>query len=1107
MTRTLLVAACAALALVPGARAQEPDDNPRLRWEDAYRRRAYPFERIPPNALQRARAQLAATRGARLLGAPPPISGTQWQPLGPNAIPLFGTSVGRMSAIAVHPTNASVIYVGGAQGGVWKTVDGGASWTPLTDRECSLAMGSIALDPVNPDIVYAGTGEQHFSGDSYYGCGLLRSTDGGATWTRLGASAFAPGAGGARISRVVLAPSTAGTPATTTVFAASDLGLFRSTDGGGTWSELLVGALGCSSFPTCAATDLVIHPTNDSILYAAIRTRGVYKTVDRGATWTALPSGFPTAQVGRINLALTPTAPDTLYASVHNTSTSQLLGIWRTLDGGGTWTPLAASGASCGSQCWYDMYITVHPTTPTTIYFGGVSLYRSTDAGATFQNITSFIHVDQHLMTFDPQDPQTVYAANDGGIYRSTNGGTSWTSLNTGLELTQFYEGISLHPSDRTIVLGGTQDNGTLQYTGVPNWLFVLGADGGYTAIDHDNPTVRYAETQWTANSGFGGPRRSDGGGFVLKVNGIAAGDRAQFIPPLVMDPVNAATLYFGTYRLYRTTDRAESWTAISPDLTGGSGTITAIAPAPTNRLAVYVGTNNGLLQLTTDGGASWAPRTSGLPNRFVQDIAVDRADWQTAYVAVSGFGTGHVFRTVNGGQTWNDVSGALPDVPVNAVILDPASRGIVLIGTDLGVFMSADSGGTWAPLDQGLPNVAVYDIAYNPATATLIAATHGRGMFQLQLDRVLTLAVVPGTRRDTVTVGATAPRSDSAAVLLTGTNAATATWNATHGSAAWLTLGTSGGTGSGRVTWTRSPAGLTAGIYVDTITVAAPGAVDSPWRLVDSLVVQGTLALDVSPASRSDTVTVGATVPRADSAAVLLSGTGASTATWSAAANRGVWITVTTGSGTGPGTARWTRNPAGRAVGVHVDTITITSTAATGSPARIVDSLVVRAAAVALNPTATSDTAVSGTAGARPGSAQLLLSGGTDSITAWTATHGAAPWLTLLTTAGQGSGTISWTRSAADLADGVFRDTITVVSAAGDSARVVDVFVVRAPAVAAACAASHLLGETCLDPTQRRWLDLAGNRDGQFNLGDFVAFVARGSGTGAPPPPRKEGQ
>jgi photosystem II stability/assembly factor-like uncharacterized protein len=821
------------MGLPAAAWGQGIPDNPQRRWEFFYQKRAFPFERIPVGALERARAQASGMGAGLFRGASVPIPTGPWTALGPEGIPINIRSIGRLSAIAIHPTDANTIYLGGAQGGVWKTTNGGANWAPLTDQECSLAMGALAIDPVNPEIVYAGTGEQHFSGDSYYGCGVLRSENGGGTWARFGASIFQTATGGARISRVALDPRGAGTPATTRLFVASDFGLYRSVNGGATLTNVLTGTV----------TDLVIDPSNADVLYAAVRSVGIFKSVDNGMTWAPRASGFSTS-VRRINLAIAPSSPAVLYASVETGSgAGTLQGIWRTANGADTWAQLAATGASCGSQCWYDQVIAVAPNDANTVYFGGVALYKSTNGGASFANVTSNIHVDQHALAFDPTDPQTVFAGNDGGIFRSTNGGTSWSSLNSNLVLTQFYEGVSLHPTDPSIMLAGTQDNGTLGYVGAATWNHVLGGDGGFTAIDHQNPDTRYAETQWSVNSGFSGPRRSDGGAFQLRTVGINTGDRAQFIPPLVMDPTTASTLYFGTFRLYHTTNRGDGWSAISPDLTNG-GTLTAIAPAAGDPAVIYVGTSDGRVQTTDDGGQTWVPRTLPIGSaRYVQDIAVDPADPLTALVVVSGFLTPHVFRTTNGGATFQDVSGNLPDVPVNAVVLAPSSRALLIIGTDLGVFASGDSGGTWTPLQEGMPNVAVFDLTFNPSASSLVAATHGRGMFRLQLD-ILTLAVVPAARTDSAVVGDVDPRLDSAAVVLSGADAGMAGWTAAHGAGSWLTVSTPGGTGSGSVRWVRDPTGLAPGWYVDTITVSVPGAAGSPGLVIDSLVA---LAPDVS--------------------------------------------------------------------------------------------------------------------------------------------------------------------------------------------------------------------------------------------------------------------
>jgi len=411
------------------------------------------------------------------------------------------------------------------------------------------------------------------------------------------------------------------------------------------------------------------------------------------------------------------------------------------------------------------MVVAVHPTDPNTVYFGAVSLFRSTNGGASFSSITAGIHVDQHAFAFAPQNASVVYVGNDGGIFKSTNGGTSWSSLNSNLAITQFYPGVSLHPTDANYILGGTQDNGTLRFTGSSVWDEILGGDGGFTAIDFATPTTIYAETQWTQGSASSGPRRSDNGGppFTTKNSGINVSDDAAFIPPYVMDPSNSQTLYFGTNRLYKTTNRGDFWTVLagSTNLTKGTGVISTIAVAPSNPQVIYVGASDGNVVVTTNGGSTVATIISGLPNRSVMAIAVDPTSASTAYVVFSGFGTGHIFTTTNTGASWTNISANLPDVPVNAILLDPGAPSNIYIGTDLGVFRSTDGGGSWSALNTGLPNVAVFDLAFRSGTNVLVAATHGRGVFKMPVTGTPVLSVTP-TSQDfgKVTTGSTTDRT-----------------------------------------------------------------------------------------------------------------------------------------------------------------------------------------------------------------------------------------------------------------------------------------------------------------------------------------------------------
>ena len=726
--------------------------------------RAGPNGTIPSGARATALAQmrarwpqLIARRDATFLTVPALDPARTWTAIGPRPITGFGLpNSGRLNSIAIHPTEPKIIYVGGAQGGVWKTTNGGTSWVPLTDDQCSLAMGSIALDPANPDILYVGTGEQNFSGDSYYGCGVLKSLNGGQTWAEVGRNVItANGSRRPRISRVLVDKFTANS-ASTLVFAATDAGLFRSIDAGATWSQ--------ASGPTGAVTDLVADPTAQGVFYAANGNiggnpqNGVYKTTDGGASWTK--TSMPITNAGRISLAIAPSAPNIVYAAVHAASNSPananaLLGIWQTPDGGTTWSQKHGGDQTlCAQQCWYNMVIAVDPTNAAVLYFGGLSLSKSVDSGVTFADIGTSIHVDHHALAFDPLTPTTVYAGSDGGIFKSINAGGTWTSLNTNLELTQFYSGISVSPTSETTILGGTQDNGTLQWGGTGSWPQVAGGDGGFTALDQLTGGTAFAETQWTANSGFSGPRRRDAGAgqtqFLLRMNGINTADRALFIPPLVMDPLRPRIVFFGTLNLYRTSNSGDQWTNIGPSLGGNFGSISSIGVAPSDTMTLYVGSSEGRLSYTHDLGATW-PIATGIGTGPITDIAVDPRDARTAIIVQSNFTSGgKVFRTTDGGVTWTNLTFNLPAIPVLAVVLEPGSRDIT-IGTDLGVFTLASGASSWTPVVNGLPTVAVYDLVYDAPRSRLVAATHGRGMFALDVT-------ITGLRGDVAGPGNTSP-------------------------------------------------------------------------------------------------------------------------------------------------------------------------------------------------------------------------------------------------------------------------------------------------------------------------------------------------------------
>ena len=1129
------------LAWATAASAQQ--DDPGGRWEFFLEQRRSPG--VPGWG---ARLQIARERVLRrpVLRLPPAAAAARagvsdaWRPLGPEIIESYTISTGRVSAVVVHPADMDVIFAGGAQGGVWRTEDAGVSWRPLTDHECSLAMGALALDPVDPDIVYAGTGEQHFSADSYYGCGILRSSDGGESWTRLGEGVLTGPMGGTTISRVVIDSATAGTLDATTVYAATEGGLFISTDSGAGWTRVLDGVV----------TDVLVHAGDREVVFAALAEgeektghATLHRSGDGGLTWQVVDPGLGVLP-WRAQLAQSPSSPDILYLSAGETGGVVMA---RSSDGGDSWTRASAGGVRCG-QCWYNQSLAVHPTDPDVVYFGAVLLYRSLDGGETFSTIGRVdIHVDQHVLTVDARAPDMLLVGNDGGVYRSPDRGDTWESLNTNLSLTQFYAGVSIHPRAEAIsVLAGTQDNGTVQGDGDLSWPQVMGGDGGFTALD-PRFDRRWAETQW--RGGTGGPRRSDdGGSFRFRGHGIDLGDDALFIPPLVMDPFDPDVLYFGTERLYRTVDGGERW---EPVTEAPAGRISAIALSRSDARVVYFGTSESDVVVTRDGGGSWRTVSGSLPMRYVSDIAVHPHDPATAYAVFSGFGTGHVFATRDYGTSWSDITGDLPDHPVNAVLLDPSELSRIYIGTDLGVF-SSQAGGSWARLGEGLPMVAVFDLAVEPAAGVMVAATHGRGAFALPMAAPL-VAETRGVERRVVVPRQGDRVEGGAPVRIYGTGWPDARWTAAGARAGWLDLTRAEGGALDSIGWRIDPGDLAPGEYVDTVTVVvagvgagvAPGAgmgLDGPvggglapagfaggglprgtapgagfsggagYRAAAGsavvpirLVVRAVNTLAFPSGGRYTEVPVGATGAVADSAEVAVAGPAPSQVAWRATHGASAWLQLVDSAGTGPGQVRWTRRVDGLAAGLYLDTIQVAGDGPYVRAATLVDSLRVAAA------TTVTVAGRGGVAATLAGVTEPLVDtlvvevGGYGSRTAtWTAGHGGSSWLELVAARGVAGGGVVVRRTPGDLGPGTYVDTIRIRVEGGTTPRsvvVVDSLLVGADLPVEA-AISAMFGEHDLDEVQALALDRLGNRDRAYDLGDALSWVARcgrgGAGCGA---------
>ena len=456
----------------------------------------------------------------------------------------------------------------------------------------------------------------------------------------------------------------------------------------------------------------------------------------------------PSDNVGRIGLALAPSRPWRVYAQITtgNAGGYAGLGMYRTDDGGDSWVRRDAFGytGNFGGFAWYFGDVAVDPNNPDAVYSLGQGLVRSLDGGVGFSSLPGSYHVDEHALWIDPSSPDHIYVGSDGGFFSTTSGGSlGWTRATT-LDITQFYAG-AIDPSNPSRLLGGTQDNNTVITTGSPSgWSAILGGDGFYCLVDPTNPAVIIAE--WQNASGGSGPQRSiDSGGSFNSPSGLAGGNRFNWVTPFVMNPRNHNVVLLGSQRVWRSTNNGVSYSAISGDLTTNNpaslltySTITTLDISPADTSTYYAGTDDGKVWRSTDRGASWTDITAGLPLRWVTRVAADPYDPDVVYVTMSGFSqdlnSPHVFRSPNKGSAWGSVSGNLPNVPINDLVVDPAEPAWLYAATDVGVYASFNLGGTWAPLGTGLPFTAVYDLTIHSASRTLVAATHGRSQWRLSL-------------------------------------------------------------------------------------------------------------------------------------------------------------------------------------------------------------------------------------------------------------------------------------------------------------------------------------------------------------------------------------
>jgi uncharacterized repeat protein (TIGR01451 family) len=758
----------------------------------------------------------AADASKGLKHAPPPGPSTftgPWTGIGPNPLEGIARSdgtptllSGRIGALAIRKDGTFIL--GAAQGGIWTIGPTDSTWVNRTDSLPSLSTGALEVAPSNDLVVYDGTGEGALSGDSYFGNGILKSTDGGYTWSHVSGDFFL----GVSISRLAVDPNNAnhlyaavlrgrGGARRVSPPVHSAYGLWESKDGGVNWNLIK---------PTPAislgATDIRLDPQTPTTLYASFWGDAIYKSTDGGATWATIMNGLPAganylAVPTRFSLGISHPAGQAavLYTGfdwVDAAGNHQAARIFKSTDQGASWTVLPTGGATpddsvldyCGTQCFYDNVVEPDPNNPNILFVAGSfgynlspqsgGIYRSDDGGQTWKNIGWNLHPDFHALAFDPNNSANVLIGNDGGVWFSPDRGGRPNATDPlsaadfqngdlnggGLQITQFTS-IATNPTKTVRFWGGSQDNGTERKSATSQfWFDVASGDGGQVLVDPTN--FNYVYGTYFGISPF---RITDGGANFFTnqfiENGINLSDRSEFYTPFTMNQLNPNQLFLGTYRLYRT-DNAKAaaagdvlWKAISPDLTSGctgaapngarNCTLSAIGVG--GGQAVYTGSLDGYVYVSTDAQVNPNPTWTrvgvhsggagdkhSLPNRPVAWIAVDRSNYRTAYIAYNGYGaatphqTGHVYKTTDAGASWTDISGNLPDIPVNSIVLDPSYPNTLYAATDIGPVVTYNGGASWSALGTGFPVVAVDQIDLDPSHGTLAAGTHGRGAWTI---------------------------------------------------------------------------------------------------------------------------------------------------------------------------------------------------------------------------------------------------------------------------------------------------------------------------------------------------------------------------------------
>lgn len=692
---------------------------------------------------------------------------------------------GRIADIAVDPTDQSTWYVAVGSGGVWKTESAGTTWMPVFDDEDAYSIGSITIDPQDSATIWVGTGENNGGRHISYGAGVYRSRDGGHSWQNMGLPESE------HIGMIRVDPRDSNV-----VFVASqgplwsgggERGLYKTTDGGENWRKVLGSGLGNTAEDDLytGVSEVHLDPRNPDVLYAVSWQRlrnvavlmdggpgsGIHKSEDGGETWRRLGEGLPEEVMGKIGFAISPQKPDVVYATIELANREG--GFWRSEDGGESWEK-RSDYLSGGTGPHYYQEIFASPHRFDRVYQMDVRLHVTEDGGKTFSEMESDSkHVDHHAMAFDPDDPDYLLVGNDGGVYESFDLGETWRYM-ANLPVTQFYKVSVDYDEPFYNVYGGTQDNSSLggpvrtdNNVGIRNqdWYLTLWADGHQSMADPTNPNIIYANWQEGNLSRF--DRATGEAVYIRPQPGADEPDeRYNWDAPILISPHDAETLYFASYRVWRSRDRGDSWEAISGDLTRDQdrtrlpvmgrtwsfdspwdllamskfNTVTSLSESPLVEGLVYAGTDDGIIQVTEDGGSNWRriDELPGVPdNFFVNDIKADLHDADTVYVVVDHHKNGdyspYVLRSTNRGRSFRSIAGNLPERHILwRIVQDHVNPDLMFLGSEFGLFFTVDSGGSWTKLTGNTPNIAFRDLAIQTRENDLVGATFGRGFYVL---------------------------------------------------------------------------------------------------------------------------------------------------------------------------------------------------------------------------------------------------------------------------------------------------------------------------------------------------------------------------------------